>query len=226
MIRKGLLLSLPPLTVLLAAGAWGWLAADPAASFPVHWGLDGAPDRFARRTEAFGHLPLLGLALTALFVVLPRIDPRQRNLQRSRAPYLAGWIGALWLLALIQTAMLLHALGRLGEDPDAVIGKLAGAGVAVLLAVIGNVLGKARPNWFVGVRTPWTLSSDYAWERTHRFSARLLTAVGAVGLLAVLLLPPSAGMLTLLVGALGAAGASVAYSYLVWRNAPDRTRAN
>src|SRR3712207_7440274 len=109
MIRKGLLLSLIPLAVILAAGAYGYSVTDPRQQLPVHWGLDGQPDRFGGRLEAFGIMPVIALAMTALMVVLPAVDPRGDNLRRSGPPYLTGWIGCLGLLALIQVSNVLTA---------------------------------------------------------------------------------------------------------------------
>src|SRR5688572_1635934 len=104
MIRKGLLYSLLPLALIVGFGAWGWLVADPAAQFPVHWGPDGQPDRWGDRLEAFGLMPLIAIAMTGLFTVLPHIDPRGKSLRQSGAMYLTAWISVLALLALIQAA--------------------------------------------------------------------------------------------------------------------------
>ena len=221
MIRKGLLLSLPPLAVILGLGAWGYASADAAGQFPVHWGLNGEPDRFAGRTEAFLGLPAVAVGVTLLMALLPALDPRGDNLRRSGAAYLTSWIGSLCLLALVQLGLTLTALGVWTPDGDA-MPRMIGAGVGLFIAAIGNVLGKARPNWFVGVRTPWTLSSDVAWDRTHRLTGRLFVAVGFAGVVAALLMPSQAAFLLLVGGVLAVALGAVVYSYLVWRDAPDK----
>ena len=222
MIRKGLLLSLAPLSVIAAAGAWGYVSADPTAQFPVHWGLDGEPDRFGSRAEAFLGLPALAVGLTLLFAVLPALDPRGTNLRRSGPAYLTGWIGGLCLLALVQVGLTLTALGFWEMDAASPFHRLMAAGVSLLVAALGNVLGKARPNWFVGVRTPWTLTSDLTWERTHRWTGRLFVLVGLAGLVGAFVLPAQTVLLALVGGLLAASAASSAYSYFVWRNAPDK----
>ena len=222
MIRKGLLLSLVPLGVIASAGVWGYTATEPGTQFPVHWGLDGRPDRFGNRFEAFFGLPLLALGLTVMFAVLPALDPRGDNLRRSGPAYLTSWLGALALLALVQLGMTLAALGLWGLDDDRAFPRIVVVGLALLLVAVGNVLGKARPNWFVGVRTPWTLTSDIAWDRTHRISGRLLVLVGFAGLAAAV--APSSGLaLGVLTAGTGAVAVfSLVYSYLVWRGAPDK----
>lgn len=221
MIRKGLMMSLIPLGLTVGFGLWGYLVADPAAQYPVHWGLDGSADRWGDRTEAFLMLPGLALGLTGLFVVRPAIDPRGANLRRSSPAYLTGWVAALALMALIQAVQTLSAVGLISLG-DQTFSRLVAGGVSVLLLLVGNVLGKARPNWFLGVRTPWTLSSDLAWFRTHRMAGWLFVAVGLAGIVAALFAPLPVAMGVIVGGALASAAAAAIYSWMVWRGAPDR----
>ena len=222
MIRKGLLLSLGPLAVIAAAAAWGYVSVEPGAQVPVHWGLNGQPDRFGSREEAFLGLPAMAVGITLLMAVLPLLDPRGTNLRRSGAVYLTGWVGTLCLLALVQVGMAMTALGMWDAGPASPFHRLMTAGIALLIAALGNVLGKARPNWFVGVRTPWTLSSDLTWERTHRWTGRLFVLVGLAGLASAFLLPAQTALLALVGGLVAVSVVSLVYSYLVWRSAPDK----
>jgi uncharacterized membrane protein len=222
MIRKGLLLSAPVLVLILALGLWGLLAVDPAGQYPVHWGLDGQPDRYGSRWEAFLGVPVIAMLMTGLMSALPSFDPRGDNLRRSSPAYLTAWLGSLGLLALLQLGLTLTALGIWPDGGDSPFMRVMLGGVSLLVLLTGNVLGKARPNWFFGLRTPWTLSSDLAWEKSHRVGGRLMVLAGAAGLLASLVFPVMAAALCLMVG-LGAATLTAAvYSYVVWRRAPDR----
>lgn len=223
MIRKGLLLSLVPLFLIAAMSLWGYSAAGPEARFPMHWGLDGQPDRYGGRSEAFLWLPALAFGLTIFFAVVPTLDPRGTNLRRSQPIFLTAWLGTLGLLTLVQTGFTFIALGVWDDGPQSPFHRLVAGSVSLLIILIGNVLGKARPNWFVGVRTPWTLSSDLTWERTHRLAGRLFVLVGLAGLGAALVLPIAAAMPIMLIGLIAAALFSSGYSYLVWRTAPDKT---
>lgn len=221
MIRKGLLLSLIPLAVIIGLGLWGYQAAEPGQRFPVHWGLDGRPDRFGGPTEAFLGLPAVAVALTLLFAFAPRLLPRDDDLRRSGPAYLTGWLAGLWLLTALQLGMTLTALGVWSSNGDHFTRWLA-ASLAVFFALVGNVLGKARPNWIVGVRTPWTLSSDYTWDRTHRVAGRSFVATGIVGLMGALVLPVDWAAPVVVLSVLVASGWAVVHSYLIWREAPDR----
>jgi len=83
MIRKGLLYSILPLAVMLAFGFWGYSVAPADSQFPVHWGLDGRPDRYGGPLEAFFGMTAIGLLVTAICAAVPLLDPRGDNIRRS-----------------------------------------------------------------------------------------------------------------------------------------------
>ena len=89
------------------------------------------------------------------------------------------------MVAYCQILMLVSALGAVIDVSRAVEG-----GVCLLIALLGNVLGKVRRNFFVGIRTPWTIASEQVWNATHRFAAKTFFAGGLLGLLAVILRAP------------------------------------
>jgi uncharacterized membrane protein len=89
-------------------------------------------------------------------------------------------------------------------------------GIGILFIVIGNLLPRARPNWFVGIKTPWTLSSDRVWEKTHRLGGRVFVLGGLISVLAALFFPQWAHFILFAVVLLCSAGAMV-YSYVEWR---------
>jgi uncharacterized membrane protein len=222
MIRKGLLLSSIPLALMAVLGAWAFSTVSPDARFPVHFGLDGQPDRWGGPAETFFALVGIGALVAAIFAVLPLLDPRGSNLRRSSGFYLTAWVATLWFLALLHGAMTLSAMGYVDLGSDMII-RVSACGVSLLLLVIGNVMGKSRPNWFAGVRTPWTLSSDITWEKTNRLGGRLFVVVGLIGAVAAWLLPPALVLPGIVGGVVAASVVSIAYSWMVWRTAPDRT---
>lgn len=215
MIARGFWLSVPPLFILAALAVWGWMVTPEGTQVPVHFASDGSVNRYGFRLEAFGLVPAMALVLTALFALVPLIDPRGANVRRSRPLVLVSWAGSLWLLALVQAMMTLSATGMITQTDW--IPRAVGAGVGVLFVLIGNVLGKARPNWFFGIRTPWTLSSDRAWEETHRWAAWLFVAAGLLSLIAMSFLPLQTGFIVLVAATLAAAFVPMVLSYFVWR---------
>lgn len=220
MIRKGLTLTLPVLAIGWASGLWAIRRAEPGAVFPTHWNLQGQPDAWSGATEAFLAGPAIASGLTLLLAVVPLISqPLGGNLRRSAPVYLTAWVATVLLVIGLHLALVLSAFADLPPD---VMPRVTAVAISLLLAVIGNVLGKARRNWFVGVRTPWTLSSETAWDRTHRLMAWIWT-VGGLGLAVVSLVAPIDLAMTLLVGfALASGAVAVGYSWWVWRSADDR----
>jgi uncharacterized membrane protein len=115
-------------------------------------------------------------------------------------------------------AVTVLAAGGAPVNVSRVIGVITG----LLVALLGNLMGKVRPNFFVGIPTPWTLTSKRAWVKTHRVGGWVMAAFGIAMALAAL-----SGFATVS-GVLGAAGGIAVvglaiYSFLVWRTDPERT---
>lgn len=82
-------------------------------------------------------------------------------------------------------------------------------------------MGKIRPNWFVGIRTPWTLSSKLSWTRTHRLAGWVFMVIGLCLVVSGILRVAAAFLVTIAIGAVGMIW-TIIYSYLTWRRDPDR----
>lgn len=185
-------------------------------SFPVHWGIDGQVDRYGGRVEGLLFLPILSVVLYGLMLFLPRLDPGRLNYARFAGAYYTIRAVTMTLLAVLYTVMLLAARGVPVD-----MTRFVGLAIGGMLFVMGNVLGKVRPNWFVGVRTPWTLSSKRAWTRTNRLEGWVFV-VGGIALMGAGVIRTPAAMTAafaiLMTGTLGA----IVYSYFVWKSDPDR----
>lgn len=200
---------------LLAAYAWQALPAD--ARMPVHWGIDGNVNGYAGK--AFGLLLLPGcmLALMALFLVLSAFEPRRAHLSQSWKAIGAIWIGLSLFLLAIHSVMVWAALGHAVDVSLVIV-----LGMGVLLCVTGNYMGKVRSNYFVGVRTPWTLSSEVAWNKTNRLGGKMLVVTGALAIIAGLTLGMTVTLVVVMASVLVTAAITAAYSYHVWKTDPDR----
>ena len=215
MIKRGLLLSSPFLIAIAFTSTLGWINTPPGVEIPVHWDIHGQPDRYGGRLEAFILTPAIAVVLSILFSVAPSIDPRGNNLKRSSPAWLTVWVGVMAILAMIQIGLTLTAIGILTEDSAITLPSFLAAGIAILFILLGNVLTKARPNWFFGIRTPWTLSSDKAWDVTHRWGGRLYILTGLACLISVFLLPLAGTFYILIGGILGSTACLVVLSFLV-----------
>jgi uncharacterized membrane protein len=202
---------------MLAISVYGWTQLPPDAQVPVHWNTAGEIDGYASKAVALWLLPAMAIGLVALLSFIPRLDPRRTNLYGSSMAYQAICSALVIFLAVLHGVMVAIALGAT-INMTVVIG----VGIGALFVVIGSVLGRTRSNWFMGVRTPWTLESEASWQKTHTLAGRLFIDVGVASALASFLLPPEAYLWGLLIATLGMVAWLVAYSYFVWRDDPDK----
>lgn len=207
-----------PVAVVTAAIAASLAAfARLPERVPVHWDAAGNVDRYGSRLEGTLMLPAAILLLAILIPVLPRIDPRRANYEKFRPTYHLVMNATLTMMLAIHLAALGSALGF-----DVPLERLVPVGVGILFLVLGNALPRARPNWMFGIRTPWTLSNDRVWERTHRVGGYLMFAAGLAVLLSALLPAGRAATLVLVASVVVVTLGSVVYSYVAWRQETAR----
>jgi len=178
---------------------------------PVHWDWTGQPDRWGSRLEGAFLMPAFALLMWVLLRFLPKIDPRRANYARFGDTYDFVVTTIVTFMAGLHVVVLGATLGW----PIALNRVIPGA-VGVLLIVIGNLLPRARSNWWFGIRTPWTLSSDRVWQKTHRVGGYLLIVAGLGMLLQAAVAQRWTAVLSLVLVVVCAAGTMV-YSYLKWR---------
>lgn len=200
-----------PIMILLMLVGGAMAYPHLPARVPIHWNLAGEANRWSGPLFAVLFAPAMALAVWLLLLVLPAIDPRRENYAAFIGFYRTLRLGIVMIFAAVQALTLSAGLGRPEGRPDAVL-----LVVAALFVFIGNSLGRVRHNYFVGVRTPWTLANEEVWRRTHRFAGPLFVAAGLVGAVGLLLSAPWQ-LAPLLIGVAGVAVATVVYSYLAYR---------
>ena len=97
--------------------------------------------------------------------------------------------------------------------------------VSTLFIVIGNYISKTRSNWFASVRTPWSMSSEYSWTKTHRLASRMFMGSGVLSIVAWLIAGTKIAMLVFVGTVLATAVISIVASYVYWKNDPARVGA-
>jgi uncharacterized membrane protein len=202
----------PGLLALAAAAGFSlWAYPLLPAEVATHFDFSGEPNGWSPRLLAVLLVPALGLVLAATFTVLPQIDPRRANYAQFGPTYWTVMNAVLVLLAGMQCLMLGKALGW-----PVAMSRVGALGVGGMFVLLGNLMTRIRPNWFVGIRTPWTLSSDTVWRKTHRFGGAAFVLAGLC--IAATALAASSWMAYGVLGAAGAAAlSSVVYSYVVWK---------
>ncbi|GEO06214.1 immunity protein SdpI [Adhaeribacter aerolatus] len=134
---------------------------------PLHWNLQGEADGYGSKWAFLG-LAGLNVLLFGLFLILPHLDPKSKNYVH----FANEWHIIQVILHLFITYLFfIVGLTALGYGLPVIL--TIKYGLVGLFLLVGNYLGTVRPNSFIGIKTPWTISSDYVWHKTHRFTAQV-----------------------------------------------------
>ena len=211
--RLRLLIALALPALMAGAGLWALLQLPAGAQVPIHFDAAGQANGWAGALRGLFLLPLLAAGTLGLILLLPRIDPRAEKLRQSQRAQLNIALAMQLLLAIVQALIIAIALG---QQPD--LGRWLLLMMGLLFAVIGNMAGKLRWNYTVGIRTPWTLANERVWDKTHRFGGLVFFIAGLALMGAALLAVPSTLGVPLIVAAsLISTVLCVGKSWLLWR---------
>jgi len=196
---------------VVAAGISVWAYPQLPPTVATHWNVRGVADGFSSRLMAVSIMPVVIIAMTGVFNVLPRLDPRRANYSK--------FIGTYWLIANAVILFILIGHGMIvatGLGYPVKIGRTMPIGIGLLFIVLGNYLTRVEPNWFVGIRTPWTLSSDTVWRKTHRTGGWLMV-LGGIVIAACAFFPPRAFLPLFIAAVLIMAVIPIVQSYVLWK---------
>ena len=208
--KRSLLVSL--CFFVIAAVVAVWLYPRLPAEVPTHWDLQGRVNGTMSRFwgAAMPALEILGLAV--LTWLLPVISPRRFEIKPFAQVFVLVMLAVQAFMLVIGVATLLSAVGYPVAMPE-----VAMLSAGALFLILGNYMGKLRKNFFMGIRTPWTLASDAVWERTHRLGGWLFMLAGVVMIVATLLGAPS----SVAIGAIVAAALiPTIYSLVIYKRLP------
>jgi uncharacterized membrane protein len=184
------------------------------AEIPLHWDIHGEVNGSGAKEWAAFLLPACMAGILLIARVLPWLSPRHFEVDGFRVTYgfvmvlpvaVMGYVHALCLWAAI--------------SPSADVRRPLMGGIFLCIALLGNVLGKVRRNFWIGVRTPWTLANERVWIDTHRFAARLFVGAGIAGFIAILAGAPFVATIALLVAS---ALAPILYSLVRYKRLERR----
>lgn len=175
-----------------------------------HWNAAGEMDGTLPKFWGLLLIPVLLCVFCSLLAVLPRIDPCRDNYRKFQASYEGFILVFAAFFFLLQLQIILWGLG-IFISPNLTMPLMIG----ILFITVGFLLEHAEPNWFVGIRTPWTLSSVSVWKKTHQMGAKLFKLAGVVSMAGALAGPYA--FLFILVPAIAVAISTVVYSYLEFR---------
>jgi uncharacterized membrane protein len=185
---------------------------DLPARVPMRWNFRGQIEFWGAKTPWIFLAPLIALGVTVLLHILPWFDPKLRRTpgDESRMPAVLP-IVRIALLILLDTIFLVQIAASLGRSVAA--GRIIVFSVLLFCVVLGNYFGNVRPNYFVGIRTPWTLENPETWRATHRLGGRLMFFGALILLIAQFILSERIFGLLFVVSILSLAAWGFVYSW-------------
>ena len=177
---------------------------------PSHWNAAGQVDGYMSKFWGIFLLPVMTAVLVPFFLVIPSIDPLKANIAKFRGVF--NWFIVLFVAYMLFVYGLTLATA-LGSRFNMTVMLLPVVGL--LFIGVGYMMGKAKRNFFIGIRTPWTLSSETVWDETHKLGSKLFMLSGAITILSAFL--GENGFWLMMVAILAAALVPVIYSYILWR---------
>ncbi|MFA6897576.1 MAG: DUF1648 domain-containing protein [Patescibacteria group bacterium] len=175
-----------------------------------HWNFNGEVDGYMPKFFGTFLLPLMSLFLFALFIAIPKIDPLKANVAKFQK-YFDGFILVFEIFFFY--IYLLTILWSAGSRFDMTAAMMPA--MAILFYYMGIMIGKAERNFFIGIRTPWTLSSDKVWDKTHRLGGKLFKAVAALTALGFFF--PAYAFFLMFVPIIGVSIYLIVYSYVEFK---------
>ena len=209
------LISLAGIVALVAYAAWMYPGLpDP---MPTHWNAAGEVDGWSSKGVGAAIITAIPVFLFVLFKLIPVMSPRG-----FRTESFTGVLNILMAASVVFGVVIGFGVFRAAEDTSINISTFVLVAVGLLLMVMGNFLGKVRKNFFLGIRTPWTLASDEVWAKTHRLGGWCFVIAGLFMVIAAVVAPDITWLIYVV---LAMALIPVVYSYIAYRRiegfAPD-----
>lgn len=144
---------------------------------PIHWNGNGEVDSYAGKLYGLFSIPLISFGIYILFIILPLIDPKGKNYKKFNPTY--NYLKYILIIFLFIIEGITILASTKSSFDTAILVKIMGS---LLLILIGNVMGRFKHNYFVGIKTPWTLASEEVWRKTHRMAAPVWVIGGIINM--------------------------------------------
>ncbi|MFN5367425.1 MAG: SdpI family protein [Roseiflexaceae bacterium] len=194
------------------------LLPQMAETVPAHYGIDGMVDRYDSKYTML-LFPLIIIVVVAIRDLVPQMlgrdDAQQANLavlDRLLLPVVIVLVAFNLLTVWLATSQVHNIYATQVPVPQLIL-----AGISLLFVVIGNVLPKTKPNWYVGIRVPWTVNHPAVWYKTHRFGGVVMTVWGCIALGVTLVVPPTYAAIVFVTGTILMVTSMLIYAYICYR---------
>lgn len=179
---------------------------------PMHYDFQGNIDRYGSKTELIWISLLLPAFVYVLFLLLPLIDPKKKLQNMGNKLLQIRYIMTIFMSAL--SVFIIYS----SKNPSVVESSLLFAGIGLLFIILGNYFKTIKPNYFLGIRTPWTLENEIVWKDTHRLAGKIWFFGGSLIIIFCLIIPNQETLSYIFMGIAGLlALIPIIYSYLRFR---------
>jgi uncharacterized membrane protein len=196
------------LSLAIATYSYQKIETEKIAS---HWNAQGEVDGYMSKFWGTFLFPLIIIAVYLIFLAIPKIDPLKTNIEKFRKHYNTFF---LVLILFLLYVFILTILANLNYNLNMTMTIIPAIGI--LFFYIGTIMKKLKRNWFIGIRTPWTLSDDKVWQKTHALGATLFKIIGVI-LILTTFAPPKYLIYLILIPTIGSVIWLVIYSYLEYK---------
>ena len=206
--RKTLFIAL----AIIAAAVLAGICLYPKApqEMASHWNSQGQVNGYLPKFWGLFLMPIISLVMFLFFAIIPKMDPLKENIQKFRK-YFDSFI--ILMIVFMMYAHALTLFWNFGFRFD--MGQMLIPALGILFYYCGVLIENSKRNWLIGIRTPWTLSSDLVWEKTHKLGGILFKVSGMIAILGVFF--PNFAFLMLMVPIIFSAAFSAIYSYFEYR---------
>lgn len=175
-----------------------------------HWGVSGEVNGYMPKFWGLFIMPILSLGMFILFLLIPKLDPKEKNIRKFQK-YYDGFIFVILLfLFYLNLLTIFWNMNYRFNFITAIVPPFV-----ILFFSTGILLENTKPNWFIGIRTPWTLENEEVWEKTHKLGGKLFKTCGLISLLGLLL--QSIAFYLVIIPVFSVTFITILYSYLIFK---------
>ena len=201
--------------ILISFGLGAYFFPQMPDKMASHWNFKGEVDDYLSKLWGLFLMPIILLGLFLLFILIPKIDPLKENIAKFRK-YFDGFI--VLIMVFLFYIYLLSIAWNLGKRFD--MGRMMVPALGILFYYCGILTENAKRNWFIGIRTPWTLSSESVWDKTHKIGGKLFKTAGLIAFLGIFF--PNYAFYFILVPVFLAGFYTITYSYFDYQKETKR----
>lgn len=204
---------LPIITIVLLPFIYlAYLWNDLPNKVPMHWNMKGEIDRYGDKSELIIIPFLLPLLIYVIFLVIPKIDPKNKlnkmGNKLQTVKFLLTTFMSILALFIIYTAK--H---QTLTNPNYIV-----LLIGILFIILGNYFKTIQPNYFIGIRTPWTLENETVWKKTHKLGGKMWFVGGIIVVLSSLVLNKQLNFTLFLIITAIISIIPITYSYVVFKS--------